>query len=258
MLQEADIIPYNLSSPPGDKKVAVLAPHPDDESLGCGGTIRLLVNANKKVKVIFLTSGDKADPSDPKSSSPPLELTHPHITAYSLMREKEAQRALGALGVSDYVFLRFPDRELLTHHEDALEALMKIVNAYAPDTLYSPSMVEPNPDHRAAAALSMEIQKSVTEGFFTAGPSGLRVVFYEVALPVRPNLLVDITRVYRRKRSAVRKYRSQLRVMDYLGHITALNTVRSLTVKGARYVEAFWSTEMPWSEEEMMKWLSYK
>lgn len=273
MLQESEIIPYHLSPPPGER-VVVLAPHPDDESLGCGGTIRLLVSAKKKVKVVFLTSGDKGDPADPRSSSPPLKLRggrgalsppvgegfsdkEAHITAYSLMREKEAQKALRTLGVSDYDFLRFPDRGLFSHHEDALEELMKIVKAFRPDTLYSPSMVEPNPDHRAAAALSMGVQRSVTGGVSaSAGPSHLRVVFYEVTLPLRPNLLVDITPVYRRKRSAVRKYKSQLKLIDYLRHITALNTVRSLTVKGARYVEAFWCTERPWGEEKIMKWLS--
>jgi LmbE family N-acetylglucosaminyl deacetylase len=63
MLQESDIIPYHLSHPPGERAI-VLAPHPDDETLGCGGTIRLLLKSKRPVKVIFLTSGEKADPSN--------------------------------------------------------------------------------------------------------------------------------------------------------------------------------------------------
>jgi LmbE family N-acetylglucosaminyl deacetylase len=244
MLQESEIIPYHHSPPPGER-VLVLAPHPDDESLGCGGTIRLLLNAKKNVKVIFLTSGEKADPNH----------TLAHSTAYSLLREKEAEAALRVLGVSDYDFLRFPDREIHVRYRNVLKRLLKAVEEFMPDALYSPSMIELNPDHRTAAALSMELQRSATCG---VDPSPLRVVFYEVALPLRPNILVDITSVYRRKKSAVKRYKSQLKLMDYLRHITALNTIRSLTVNGSRYVEAFWSIDRPLSDEEISGWLSYK
>jgi hypothetical protein len=71
-------------------------------------------------------------------------------------------------------------------------------------------------------------------------------------------MLVDITSVYGRKKRALKRYRSQLRLADYLGHITALNTIRALTVNGPRYVEAFWSVEKPLSSEEIAEWLSYR
>ncbi|MDP2754341.1 MAG: PIG-L family deacetylase [Nitrospirota bacterium] len=124
MLQEFDIIPYHLSHPPGERAI-VLAPHPDDETLGCGGTIRLLLKSKRPVKVIFLTSGEKADPSHKLSQIvqienppyvsllnenpgiPPLLkggggglLNKSHvITEYALLREKEAVKALRVLGV---------------------------------------------------------------------------------------------------------------------------------------------------------------
>jgi len=293
MLQESDIVPYHLSPPPGER-VIVLAPHPDDETLGCGGTIRLLLEAKKEVKVIFLTSGDKADPDDPRSQvsrgsiegkltppSPPLKLRGglgalspmagenegkrgfgdaSHVTAYSLLREKEAEKALRALGVSDYEFLRFPDRELFMHYEEVRERLEGVLEAFRPDTIYSPSMAELHPDHRATAALSLEIQKAKSAGSVRGErhSASVRIVFYEVALPLRPNLLVDVTYVYRRKVKAVKKYKSQLRLKDYLRCITALNTFRSLTVEGPRYVEAFWGVDIPLNEEERGRWLCYQ
>lgn len=265
MLQEADIVPYHLSLPPGER-IVLLAPHPDDETLGCGGTIRLLRNAGKEIKVVFLTSGDKADPSSPKSRSTikgnrspyGLSAVGDHMTEYALIREREAEKALKVLGVDDYVFMRFPDREVHSMYKDALGRLSGIVLEFLPDTIYAPSMIEVNPDHRAAAAMAMDIQRNNLERPDTEGLQPISNVFYEITTPLRPNILVDITSVYNTKKRATKRYRSQLRLKDYLRYITSLNTVRSLTVSGSRHVEAFWLTDRPLTEEEIIGWLGYR
>ncbi|OGW36522.1 MAG: hypothetical protein A2Y97_03510 [Nitrospirae bacterium RBG_13_39_12] len=251
MLLESDIIPFNLSSPLGNK-IIVLSPHPDDEILGCGGTIRLLINSKKNIKVIFLTSGDKADSSNPASY---MRHDEEHITDYSKMREKEAVNSLRVLGISDYEFLRFPDRSLDRLYDSVLERLFAIIREYKPDTIYSPSTIELNPDHRTTAKLSLEIQRTMTghEGY-----EPVKLVFYEVTTPLRPNMLIDITSVYTIKRKAIKRYKSQLKIRDYLKLITALNALRSLTVDGARYVEAFWCADKPLNSEDVIKWLSYQ
>ena len=231
---ESDIIPYHLSPPPGEK-IIVLAPHPDDETLGCGGAIRLLRESGKQVKVIFLTSGDQADPSNKLSKilrhenppNPPLLKgglpDQSHLTEYALLREREAVKALKILGVSDYEFLRFPDRKLDMYFESALGRLLDVMKQYAADTIFSPSMIELNPDHRTAAALAMEMQRAVMKTDAPSPlppPSGVRasegaapvnLLFYEVTTPLRPNLLIDITSVRGRKKKAVKRYKSQLR-----------------------------------------------
>lgn len=257
---ESEIIPYHVSNPPGDR-VLILAPHPDDETLGCGGTVRLLIEAEKNIKVVFLTSGERGDPAQ---EVPPVvqfsgSAAGSCVTDYSLMREREAERALRVLGVSDYAFLRFPDRGIHENNTDVLRRLLETTDEFKPDTVYAPSMVELNPDHRAAAALAMEIQRRYMRSSTESDSRALiRIVFYEVTTPLRPNILVDIASVYRRKKRALKRYRSQLKHMDYLGHITALNTVRALTVHRTRYVEAFWSVEKPLTEEEIAQWLSYR
>jgi LmbE family N-acetylglucosaminyl deacetylase len=338
---ESDIIPYHVSSPPGER-IVVLAPHPDDETLGCGGTIRLLRKSGKKVKVIFLTSGDQADPSNKLSHIPsealikttpqcsvselshipsPLRgegagegagmILHPplnplpsregrfdkgtlfspplnkggyrgvqggsggfsdqsHFTKYALLREREAIKALKILGVSDYEFLRFPDRKLDLHFESLLGRLLDILKQYAADIIYSPSMIELNPDHRATAAMAMEIQKTVMNtdapsasppprgGRARVGVTPLAILFYEVTTPLRPNVLIDISSTRNRKRKAVKSYKSQLGITDYLKYITALNEVRALTVREAGAVEAFWLVESPLRTEEITAWLAYQ
>jgi N-acetylglucosamine malate deacetylase 1 len=252
MLQESEIVPYHLSRPSWEKAL-VLAPHPDDETLGCGGVIRSLVESKKLVKVVFLTSGDKGDPAHPLSG---IKHSEEHITDYSLMREKEAIKALRVLGVSDYEFLRFPDRELYLHSGKILERLLKITGEYAPDAVFSPSIIELNPDHRTTAQVSLKMHGTMN----SEDKKGVRssLVFYEVTTPFRPNMLIDITSGYNRKKKAIRKYKSQLKITDYLNYIAALNTVRSLTVRGPRYVEAFWVVEAFAADEDIAKWLSYQ
>ncbi|MDQ7787759.1 MAG: PIG-L deacetylase family protein [Thermodesulfovibrionales bacterium] len=265
MLQESEIIPYHCSPPVGEK-ILVLAPHPDDETLGCGGTISLLVKAKKQVKVVFLTSGDKADPSHKLSKkiyrvnlpTPPLPqgsekgLLNSHFTEYALLREKEAVKALKILGVGGYEFLRFPDRELDAFSQDALHRLVQILREYVPDAIYSPSPLELNPDHRATAALAVAMHRTMAQ----SGMAG-HLIFYEVTVPLRPNLLVDVSDSYGRKKKAMKKYESQLRLNNYLHYITAVNIFRTLTVKGTKYIEAFWSLQTPLNNEEIARWLSY-
>ena len=273
MIQECDLVPFNVSLPIGSR-VLILSPHPDDESLGCGGTIRLLLLRKTPVKVIFLTSGEKADPSHRLSQiihheNPPVsppekrdggvsegaqgELSvASHITEYSLLREKEALKALSILGVSDYEFFRFPDRELNVHFGNTLERLMNAVETYMPDTIYSPSVIELNPDHRATAALSLEIQRRMS------GRIPIKLLFYEVTTPLRPNMLVNITRVYTSKKRAIQKYKSQMRIRNYLKYITGLNEFRSLTLSGTKHAEAFWYIDKTVSKEDIAKWLSYQ
>ncbi len=282
MIRESDLVPFTVSHPKGSK-VLILSPHPDDETLGCGGTIRLLLQRKIPIKVIFLTSGDKADPSHKLSQivhykNPPTPPFLPHsggfaeakkggkgglhnsssdrnhITHYALLREKEAMKALKVLGVSDYEFFRFNDRELHVSYTSVIDRLLFAIEAYKPDTIYSPSMVELNPDHRVTAALAMDIQRMKN----TNNVPPLRIVFYEIAIPLRPNILVDITSVLRIKKRAINKYKSQLKLIDYLRHVIAINEMRALTVQKARYVEAFWVMEKPLSDTGVSTWLSYQ
>ncbi|MEW6053879.1 MAG: PIG-L deacetylase family protein [Nitrospirota bacterium] len=286
MLLEQDLIPYDVAAPPGQRSI-VLAPHPDDESIGCGGTIRLLVNAKKSVKVVFLTSGDKADPSHklsrivhhgmpgarntggltesdhlPRSpfhgegteGSAPIS----HLTGYALLREQEAEKALHVLGVSDYEFLRFPDRELHRHYHDAEDRLSRISAEYRPDAVYSPSVIELNPDHRTTASLAIAMHGRMASEKVPAHSLPVRLLFYEVTSPLRPNLLVDISSAYRAKKKAIRKYASQMKLMNYLDYITALNMFRTLTVQGVRYAEAFWVSDLPLTGEAIAGWLTYQ
>src|SRR6185436_21151558 len=81
------------------KRVLVISPHPDDESIGCGGTLRGHVLAGDRVEVVFLTSGEAGGHGKP-----------PDETAR--IREQEAKAAGSILGVRKIEFWKQPDSKV--------------------------------------------------------------------------------------------------------------------------------------------------
>ena len=77
-------------------RILVLSPHPDDESIGCGGTLRRHVLGRDQVKVVFLTSGERGG-----HGRPPEETRQ--------VREAEARAAGRILGVRRLEFWQQPD-----------------------------------------------------------------------------------------------------------------------------------------------------
>ena len=123
----------------------VLAPHPDDESLGCGGLIALLREKGKDVYVIFITDGSL---SHPRSKQYPEE-------KLIALRKEEALQALAVLGVkeSDVYFLNKKDGALPTkgdnHFEQNANQLHLLIAILHPDLILVPYEKDPHPDHRA-------------------------------------------------------------------------------------------------------------
>ena len=80
-----------------NKNILVLSPHPDDESIGCGGTIRKHVLEGDTVEVIVLTSGERGG--------------HTAISEEELIRirEQESMKARDILGVHSLEFWSQPD-----------------------------------------------------------------------------------------------------------------------------------------------------
>ena len=226
MLNEPDLIPFKASSPTG-KKVLALAPHPDDETFGCGGTLTLHVNAGDPVKVVFLTNGAKGDSSGETDQQSYVEL-----------RQQEARAACSVLGITDLEFWAYEDRALVGARA-VLPRLMDLLESYRPGLVYAPSLLEFHPDHRATTILLWEALRVLDLDF--------DVAFYEVGQPLSVNRLVDITAVVEKKISASNAYASQLRERAYRDVSLGLNRFRSLTLdQGTTHAEGFsvWASDV--------------
>jgi LmbE family N-acetylglucosaminyl deacetylase len=124
----------------------VFAPHPDDETLGCGGAIIRKTRAQADVGVIFLANGSAS---------------HQHLmdmTQLVALREKEALAACNQLGVNEnkVQFLAYPDGSLYEHMEKAVERVAGLIEQHKPVEVYVPFANDNHPDHQATHHIVME------------------------------------------------------------------------------------------------------
>lgn len=116
----------------------VFSPHPDDETLGCGGTIIRKIQLGADVKVVFMTDGSNS---------------HSHLvstTELKALRRKEAISATRKLGLAetDVYFLDFIDGSLYKSHQTATAEVRKILDKYPDDQIFIPYHREDLRDHR--------------------------------------------------------------------------------------------------------------
>jgi len=130
--------------------VLVVVPHPDDESIGCGGLLALLRAEGASVTVALMTGGEL---SHPGSRRWPAE-------ARAEVRRGELDRALAELGVDADAVVAFgwPDGALPgaadACFDDAVASLAALVQERRPRTLLAPWRRDPHPDHRAASEIA--------------------------------------------------------------------------------------------------------
>lgn len=206
---ESQLIPYVATTSFRLRRVLVLAPHPDDEVFGCGGAILRLITEGSAIQVIILTDGD-FQPHVPDSGE------------YARTRREESCKAAQVLGYGTPIFWGLQDRGI-EYGEQLIQRIADHIEAFVPDGVFAPSVLEMHPDHRALGMAAMEAVRR--------HGSELQLVMYEVGVPMpRPNILLDISNLVQRKRDAIACFVSQLRVQAYDQQIPALNCFRSYTL----------------------------
>ena len=205
--------------------VLVIAPHPDDEAIGCGGAICLHSQAGDRVAVVFLTSGE-------------LGLkTLPREKAWNV-RETEAQKAAKILGIASIDFLRLPDWTAGEHVERGAELLQPILKREQPEVIYLPHPAEWHPDHKAAFEI---LKATVSSKGITAALRG-----YEVWTALQEyDDVENISKVMQRKLRALRCHRSQVSAWDYPRAMAGLNQYRGIMAGRCDFAEVFRTLTLP-------------
>lgn len=181
----------------GDR-VLVVAAHPDDETLGAGGTIARMTAAGIEVRVLFATDGVNARGADPAAAA---------------RRADMARSACAVLGVSDIRTGHFPDNEMDSVSQLTVTRLIEDhMDDFGPTILLTHHPHDLNVDHRAVSA---------AVGPAVRPPTTVRaVLFFEVlsstewvlhAPRFEPTAFVPIADVLETKISALRAYAEELR-----------------------------------------------
>jgi LmbE family N-acetylglucosaminyl deacetylase len=117
-------------------RILVIAPHPDDEAIGCGGTLHRHAENGDDLWTIFLTSGENGRRGAAKEET-------------ARIREAEARIAAAILGISHVDFWREPDGALSANPR-VVSRLRALVRDWKPAVVYVPHQDEMHVDHRAA------------------------------------------------------------------------------------------------------------
>lgn len=191
-------------------KILVVAPHPDDESIGCGGTLSLY---RGHCDVLLVTDGYSE------------ELDNREI---SQKRKKEFAEAVKFLDVCKIIELHISEGKIEKNADRFLE-----VDYSCYKYILVPNRFESHKDHRDVYSAVMRAAKRKH--------SAAELLEYEVWTTLRnPNVKIDITNVTAQKEEAIKKHASQVSDLDYVGMILGLNAYRGKS-HGCGSAEVFFS-----------------
>jgi LmbE family N-acetylglucosaminyl deacetylase len=205
--------------PTGLDRVLVLAPHPDDETIGCGGAMALHALAGDNVTVCIITDGGQSRAGGLLR------------TEMKVRRRREAQNAIAALGSTELIQLDLPEGEW--GDQELVKQLVSIFERAHPTVIYTTSIVDYHPEHmRAAQCLRVALSRLESR-------AGITIRLYEVQVPLTPllaNLVADIGRVERQKSQALEAYVTQ---RNSLGWVRRYSSYQQRLYRAPGLVEVF-------------------
>lgn len=206
------------------KKILVIAAHPDDEMLGCGGTIKKFIASGCEVVTVIVAKGR---PSEQR-----------RINKFSKL-------ANGQLGVKKVIFFNYPNLKLETYPlHTIVDKLSCLMETYEPEVVLTHHQGDINSDHQITS------QAVLTAARPLPGKKLREILCFETVgstewgapkSAFRPNFYVDITDTIDAKMKALRHYDVEMRPAphprSYEG-VRLLAGVRGMTI-GVPYGEAF-------------------
>jgi LmbE family N-acetylglucosaminyl deacetylase len=178
------------------KRILIIAPHPDDEAIGMGGTISIQQEKGSEITIVYMTDG--------RHENPELGLPQSQIIE---IRRREAQ-SIGREYNIDQIFWPIEDTNLTNDHKTVHE-MEKLLQDIRPEVVCLPTFFESHYDHFAANKILVDALK--------ISKIKINILAYEVwnNNPI-PNIILDISSHFQKKLEILNHYKIPMKGNDYL------------------------------------------
>ncbi|WP_161946360.1 PIG-L deacetylase family protein [Desulfonatronum thiosulfatophilum] len=207
--------------PPFGKRCLVVAPHSDDEAIGCGGSVLSHLSKNGDARIIIVQDGSGAEAAIGLSRKELIEI-----------REQESIECAKRLGIEAPRFLRYA-RVGVDNVSRLAADLEGIIMEYQPDAVFGPFILDHNYEHEnVSLALALALERTGLD---------VEVYSYEVWGLCIPNVAVFIDEFIDAKCELIACFKSQTRCNDYAHAFKGLAMYNSLQFGAidTKYVERF-------------------
>lgn len=210
------------------ERVLVIAPHPDDETLGCGGTLLRMLESGAVLGWLIVTSISEET----------------GFSAHRVQsRDVEIAKVGELLGFSEVFNLSLPTRQLdAVPMAELVEQFSQVFRAFKPEHVFLPHRSDVHSDHRVVFDAGAACAK------WFRFPSVRRLLSYETIsetdfcldtrTPFQPNCFVDISRYLERKLEILASYESEMGAFPFPRSVQALRALAEVRGAAAGFVAA--------------------
>lgn|SRR3990167_6525501 len=219
------------------KKILIIAAHPDDDVLGCGGYIAKCIQQNSRVMILFVGEGSTCRFSSDKINSPEAQQA-------IQQRQHCSIQSLTILGVTEYLFGNFPcgrfDQVPLL---DMGKKIEKIIHDFQPDAIFTHHEFDVNRDHQIVFQATLQATRPSAQNNvpFLFSYEVLSSTEWRFTNSFKPNFFVNIEETVNIKICALEAYATEIKSYPFPRSqegIKVLAQYRGMQV-GYLFAEAF-------------------
>lgn len=219
--EQAECIPLTRK-----KNILVIAPHADDEIIGCAGFIQECIKNNIHIYVLCVTVEDERS------------VVQPTYESGENIRILECNEVKKFLGYNFVEYLRIPERSYFNNQKyiDKLKCkICELMSSFDIDTVFIPNYYDKNPDHRYICSISIEAIKDHLSNM-KSYPESLKSIFlYEVWGPTNATHYYALSNnQYQNKLISMGLYKTQMNAVNYCQIIETINRLRVADFKAIR------------------------